>query len=133
MYDIKLGNMKSGSPESGYKDIRIDRASKLGNPFDLDRNESLRDSICDAYHRYLWESIKAANSNALQPIVLEGYGLKLADSRQAVLPADVFHSLQTINEVNRSSNVRLMCWCVRPNQDIRCHGQSIIAAVRWLW
>jgi hypothetical protein len=48
-----------------YSDIRCDRATALGNPFDL-VSEEFRDKVCDAHEAYLKLVIRRYNPKKLR-------------------------------------------------------------------
>ena len=47
---IQIKNLKAAKPENPW-DVRVDRASVLGNPFYLE-NESQRDEVCNKYEEW---------------------------------------------------------------------------------
>jgi hypothetical protein len=75
-------------------DFRVDRASSVGNPFIM-KVEKDRDSVCDKYEIWFYESLeKPEVKNYLDKI------------REAYL---------------KYGTVRLFCWCAPK----RCHAETI--------
>ena len=86
--------MKVTKPTKPY-DVRVDRASILGNPFVLE-NETNRDDVCDKYDMYFQEKI-IDNNNFISELN------------------------RIINMYMYYGQVRLFCWC-KPK---RCHALTI--------
>lgn len=126
---IKIASMRGNlSPELGYIDIRVDRASVLGNPFELTKEED-RDKVCDAYEEWLQENLRILLSNyngvALDPYLKKYY---IAKASKFKYPT----SNQVRKEINRlltlikqGNRLRLTCWCKEPDKEVRCHADSI--------
>ncbi len=95
---IEVCNLKKEKPTSKY-DIRVDRASVLGNPFLL-KSEDQRDSVCNLYVEWLTDHLRAET-----PTILE--------------------ELDRIGNLVESGTVRLFCWCAPK----RCHAETIRAVI----
>jgi len=129
---LKLGNLRWGDFDLGWKDIRIDRASILGNPFDMGEDEGLRDLVCDTYKDFLWENLKAVLKGKNTYIDPANYGLDLAPKHKKALAAEIVAALVDLMERSQTQDLRLMCWCVDPDKPVRCHGEMIIRAITWM-
>ena len=92
---IKLMNMRVTKPTKQY-DIRVDRASILGNPFVLD-NENDRNDVCNKYDAYFLKKIKNNNINFISELN------------------------RIVRMHNYHGKVRLFCWCTPK----RCHADII--------
>lgn len=129
--NIKVVNQKNLSSELGWLDIRVDRFSVLGNPFELDK-ATTRDAVCDSYHEWLWANIQ---------LVAQGKGF----DRASLMPWFFKHIIsgkfknptaqQVVDELYRLLNLlkqgkklRLLCWC----EPQRCHADSIVKCLIWL-
>ena len=75
--------------------VRIDRASVLGNPFRM-YDESQRDLVCDKYKDYFYNQIKTNK-------------------------AFVEELLRLYNIAVKYGKLELYCWCAPK----RCHGETI--------
>jgi hypothetical protein len=130
---ITVGSMRNLSPKLGFVDRMCDRTSVLGNPFDMQGDESLRDAVCDAFRQWLWENIKLARTG--NNIVVNPQAWKLPVAKQECRPtsAQVWEELNKIaNLVRAGSSVRLLCWCKQPNKNVRCHADTIKACIEWM-
>jgi|GEM_PF-137780 len=113
---IAIVNQSNGRPADG---IPGDRASVLGNPFDMQRQERLRDPVCDAHDEYF----DAVVVEGAEPVptatrIAKARGLALAPawkrpSRQAFMGA--LAVLEQRQADGKPSEI--MCWCY-PS---RCH------------
>ena len=113
------------SPELGYIDIRVDRASVLGNPFEL-TNEEDRDKVCDAYVDWLWLNLVFVDSKTIKSIKLDSFisKRKLIISKTFKNPAcfEVSREIsRLINLLLDNKQLRLICWC----SPKRCHAEAI--------
>lgn len=80
----------------GYEVIRIDRKTPVGNPFYM-RDESQRDSVCDAYEAYFHSKVTEKKDQQFLDYLRMIYKLAL------------------------QKPVALACWCAPK----RCHGETI--------
>lgn len=88
---IEICNLRHEKPCYPY-DVRVDRATILGNPFEM-TDESERDLVCDKYYDYFNEQIKT-NEEFLE-------------------------ALRNLYRIHQKYNkLRLFCWCAPK----RCHA-----------
>ena len=92
--NIKICNLRYESCKYPY-DVRVDRASILGNPFRME-NEGRRDEVCDKYEAYFNKSF---NENTR--------------FRNAVM--------DLVKTYRKYGQLRLFCWCAPK----RCHADYI--------
>lgn len=104
--------------------MRCDRASVLGNPFDL-RNESERDAVVEGFRFYLelvarreWEPVRAAEFFA-ERMRLQISGKWKRPSRTVFMKA--------LDVLLEKRPEWLLCWCVPK----RCHCDVLISFVEW--
>ncbi|MCV3215584.1 DUF4326 domain-containing protein [Plectonema radiosum NIES-515] len=110
-----------------------DRTSRLGNPFDMQGDESLRDAVCDAFRQWLWQNIKLASTGSNAVVDPSEWKLPVAKQECRLTSAQVWEELNKIaNLVRAGSNVRLLCWCKQPNKNVRCHADTIKACIEWM-
>lgn len=130
--NIKVVNQKNLSPELGWLDIRVDRASVLGNPFELDKLTT-RDAVCDAYHEWLWANIKlVAQGKGSERVSLIPWFFKhvIADKFKNPTAQQVVDELaRLLKLLNQGKKLRLLCWCPEGK---RCHTLSIVKCLVWL-
>lgn len=121
---IYITNLKSLSPELGYIDIRVDRASVLGNPFEL-TTEADRDKVSDAYDEWLAANLQQdVEVVDLQPWI--DRGLKLAAKFKKPSVLQVRKELwRHVSLLQQDKKLRYCCWCKQPNKTVRCHADSI--------
>ena len=125
---IKIASMRGNlSPELGYIDIRVDRASVLGNPFELTKEED-RDKVCDAYEEWFQFNLRKEHKENyyIDLSYWVNKGLKIAAKFKE--PS----CQQVTNEVNNHVDLLLegkkviyKCWCKKPKVKVRCHADSI--------
>ena len=80
----------------GYKVIRIDRQTPVGNPFYM-HSEAERDKVCDQYQAYFDSKVSKKTDNAFM------------------------NYLRGIYKFAQNQPVALACWCAPK----RCHGETI--------
>jgi hypothetical protein len=127
---ISVGSMRgSYKPLDGWIDVRCDRASILGNPFDL-KNESQRPGVCTANEEWLEANIRAFRSGkdiqvSLSPWLNQGFSLapKFKNPTSRQISSEL---MRIYRLVESGQNVRLMCWC-KPNQ---CHCDAIALKIQ---
>lgn len=104
--------------------IRCDRASVLGNPFDL-RNESERDAVIQAYRKYLWEVVHTWEDpvNSATHIAMDK-GLAIASKWKRPTREALVMELQRIEEMQSAT---LLCWCAPK----ACHCDVIVRYLDW--
>ncbi len=132
-----VGQISVGSMRGGYKildgwvDVRCDRFSVLGNPFDLKtETESQRSAVCTANEEWLETNIKAFRSGDDIQVSLNRWldqGLSIAPKFKNPTSRQISSELMRIYRlVESGQNVRLMCWC-KPKQ---CHCDAIALKIQ---
>ncbi len=99
---IEIINMRNQKPTMPY-DVRIDRASPLGNPYAM-ATESRRDEVCDMYANLVYKITK--NPGILNKERIRRFKAALND-------------LLVIYKEH--GKLRLFCWCAPK----RCHAETI--------
>lgn len=122
---IKIASARSLSDEIGWVDVYVDRRSILGNPFRM-THESLRDLVCQAYRKWLWQCLSQGKSEP-NAIAIES-NLTLANTYKYPSASEVKEELMRIGAIAQTSNVRLICWC-HPKQ---CHADVILKCLTYL-
>jgi hypothetical protein len=132
MENLKVVSQRNLSNELGWWDVACDRASVLGNPFDLVK-ESQREAVCTAYREWLWENIKLAQAGVDACVLPNCWNLKVAKAYKYPHAAQVYGALQGIVKLlNNGQKVRLLCWCKRSDREVACHADVIERCVIWL-
>jgi len=130
---LKVVSQRNLSPEIGWVDIRCDRASVLGNPFDMGKDESLRDTVCQAYREWLWENIQLAQRGEERRVDCKRWGLRIATTYKNPTSLEVYNELLSIaGRLLADQKVRLLCWCKRSDRDVVCHVDIIVRCLIWL-
>ena len=102
--------------------IRGDRASVLGNPFDMRKDEGLRDRVCDAYDTYFQAVLSGIEPQRTANELAAQGKLKLAPPWKRPSRAAFIAELDRIETQVREGNpVKLLCWCA----PCRCHLNSV--------
>lgn len=96
--NIVIKNLRNEKPVESWQ-VRVDRASPLGNPFFM-KNEEQRDLVCDKYVE--WFADVVDNIEADYPLQRREIGRLLSIYKQY-------------------GKLELFCWCV-PR---RCHAETI--------
>lgn len=129
---IKVVSMRNSlNPELGWTDIRVDRLSVLGNPFEL-KDESQRDAVIAAYRKWLWENIKVMENgfDTQNPVPVNIYNLAIAKNFKNPTPMQVTNELTKIKKMlEHGEKVRLVCWC-KPKS---CHADIILSCLTKYW
>jgi len=105
----------------GYEDIRIDRSSKLGNPYDLKDKDNTdhRRKVVIAYKKWFKANLSISDTNI---VVALDTDLLLAKNRKNTTVGEFKQELRTIlRKILDGKNIRLMCWCY-PKE---CHGEVV--------
>lgn len=104
--------------------VRCDRASVLGNPFDL-RNESERDAVIQAFRKYLWEvcHVWEEPEHAAMAIA-EKMGLAIAPKWKKPTREALVLEIQRLEQMESAT---LLCWC-SPKP---CHCDIIVRYLEW--
>ena len=105
---IIIKNLRNSRPSEPY-DVRVDRASVLGNPFYM-HDESERDLVCDQYEEYM----RAMWNNDTEYLQDKSISTFLRNKY-----CDCIRNLVEIYK--KYGNLRLYCWCAPK----RCHAESI--------
>ena len=125
---IKIASMRGNlSPELGYIDIRVDRASVLGNPFDLTK-EADRDKVSDAYEEWLVLNYSQGWKDNYYVDLTQwtNQGLKIAAKFKSPTSKQVTNELNThVHFLFEGKQLRYLCWCKKPKVEVRCHADSI--------
>jgi len=129
---LKLGNIGWKDYEVGWKDVRIDRATPLGNPFDMKGDETVRALVCESHRHWLWQNLKMVLAGDNTPVDAGGYWHPLAPKWKSQSSTVIVGSLNDLMHRQKSENLRLMCWCVQPDRAVRCHGHTVIKAIAWM-
>lgn len=97
--NIQIMNMRKIKPSELF-DVRVDRASVLGNPFLMHHNKiqtkSMRNDVCKQYAK--WFATKMATLNV--------------ESKEVTRLMDLY---------KEHGRLRLFCWCAPK----RCHAETI--------
>ncbi len=98
--------------------IRCDRKSPLGNPYDMQRSEKLRDAVVNAHNGYFVKKVMGMNHTEYQ----HRGGLNFAKGF-TVPPTDkLIHSVDWLDRRLREGyTLKLYCWC----SPKRCHADNI--------
>ncbi len=113
------------SPELGYIDIRVDRASVLGNPFEL-TNEEDRDKICNAYKEWLYNQINNPSNYSLDLAEWTNKGFKIGFKFKYPTSNQVRKEIsRLLNLIKQGKKLRLLCWCKEVDREVQCHADSI--------
>jgi hypothetical protein len=102
---IEICNLRNEKPQHRY-DIKVDRSSVLGNPFNM-TSVANRDQVCNRYYDWFYQQIKEDN-----------------------IPFD--EELNRLMSLYiKYKKLRLFCWCA----PLRCHSETIkewIEMTSWL-
>lgn len=137
MQNLKVVSQRNLSNELGWVDVRCDRASVLGNPFDMGKDESLREPVCKAYKEWLWLNIKLREQGSgNESVILDRWcsqGLRVAPAFKYPTANQVVRALLDITEMLQAGKqVRLICWCKRPDREVLCHADTIVRCISWM-
>ena len=97
MIKVVIKNLRKSKPKHAWQ-IRVDRASILGNPYHM-VDESQRDKVCNQYEEYFNENMKHPDT-AFYNEVQRLYGI-----------------------MKEYGKLELYCWCAPK----RCHAETIKA------
>lgn len=116
---------KTLSPELGWEDIRVDRASFLGNPFEITAKMD-RDAVVEAFKQWLWEMIKLNQHNPNSKVSLQTWtqqGYTVAKRFKHPTASQVVNELKQLwQKLKAGKKIRLLCWCT-PRL---CHADIIV-------
>lgn len=116
MREITIGNLRN-KPGKGH---RCDRASYLGNPFDL-KSEKLRDYVCDGFQEYFDLVLGGAEPAIAMLDIAHKYDLYIAKSWHPPTRDQFLRELSRIEEIAKTEPCTLLCWC----SPKRCHVETI--------
>lgn len=105
---ITIKNLRTEQMHDAW-DVRVDRASVLGNPF-LMRNESERNSVCDEYAEY-FDAIVTNNLSKLR-----NWGVTSTEREQFMTELRRLYKI-----CKQYGRLNLYCWCAPK----RCHAETI--------
>ena len=113
---------------------RVDRASALGNPFDLG-SEDQRPIVVKAHKEYLWEMIRKRLPpdrdkepiEAARAILARYPELTLARAWKRPTRAEFMAALAELETAARQGDCAIGCWCA-PRQ---CHGDNYRDYLVW--
>ncbi|ALY07503.1 hypothetical protein 2AV2_51 [Nodularia phage vB_NpeS-2AV2] len=118
---IMIASQRNLSPLLGYTDVRCDRASVLGNPFEL-THESQRPQVCAAYKDYFGRNLVASIFTPGEPVKVGSYGLQIARTFKNPTPQQFVAELNRLYDLALSGvKLRLLCWC----KPLPCHVDTI--------
>ena len=127
MTKIEVVSMRNMLPAPGWVDVRCDRSSVLGNPFQL-RSEEERDMVCQQYKLWLWANIKQEADAVVHLGRWKREGLAIASSFKHPTSRQVTRELDLMVTFCRlGKNIRLLCWCAPK----RCHADGIKDCLLW--
>lgn len=135
MEQIKVS--KLGCPhEPGWLDVRVDRATVLGNPFMMKHGEADREKVVEAYRRWLWANIKLAREGRNEIISITQYALKhnlkIAGKFKSPSSQQIVAELKRLYQLlKQGRNLRLLCHCKQSGEEILCHADVIKACLEW--
>jgi len=111
---ITIKNLREvvGKREFSEWEVRVDRASILGNPYYMAREE-FRDKVCEQY-AYLFKRI-LENYNIC---AIEVYGKRFSNDFQISFRAELE---RLVDIYKRYGKIDLYCWCAPK----RCHAETI--------
>lgn len=113
---------------------RVDRASALGNPFDL-TNEAQRPTVVKAHKEYLWEIIRPRFPpdqdkepiEAIEIVHARYPELSLAKAWRRPTRAEFLAALDRLESAARRGDVAIECWCAPK----ACHGDNYKGYLEW--
>ena len=116
---ITIVNQRHGKPADG---IPGDRHSVLGNPFDMGKDESLRDPVCDAYDVYFNAVVTGAEPVPTATHLASERGLALASAWKRPSRDSFMGALAVLEQRQAEGKTsKIMCWCA-PS---RCHLDTV--------
>ena len=116
---ITIVNQSKSKSKEG---IRGDRASVLGNPFDMGKDEGLRDRVCDAYEAYFQAVLDGAEPSTAADEIADQAKLKLASAWKRPSRTDFMAEVDRIEAlISQGKPIKLLCWCA----PCRCHLDTV--------
>ena len=135
-----MGNIKVSKlnlpTESGWLDVRVDRATVLGNPFAMKHGEADREKVIKAYRKWLWANIKLAREGRNEILSITQYALKhnlkIAGKTKSPSSQQIVAELKRLYQLlKQGRNLRLLCHCKQPGEEVLCHADVIKACLEW--
>jgi len=124
--EIKVASMRNQDYllEASATNIKVDRSSVLGNPFEM-RGEGDRASVIQAYRLWLWRNISTVGGTGVDiDAIAKKFGVVVSGKFKAPTSRQVVDELLRIKLLE---NVQLLCWCApKP-----CHADIIKKAIEW--
>ncbi|ERN40422.1 hypothetical protein KR51_00029620 [Rubidibacter lacunae KORDI 51-2] len=128
---------------------RCHRRSDLGNPFDLQGDERLRQRSVECYRIWLKSLLRAAirgrGHEVVAPIaivhdkefacdeILEtGYPYLAPSWKQPTSEKVVYALLGLLDRLRAGDRLQLNCHCKLPGEDRRCHADVIVGCLEWI-
>ena len=125
---IQVVNLRNCKPEAGWLDIKCDRSTVLGNPFEL-KGEDSREAVVHAHKQWLNQCRVHAHLDI--PLAIDMWknkGFKVALSYKHPTSFIVMRELNRIEGLLRAGQkVRLQCWCYPSS----CHCDNYKAYLIW--
>lgn len=136
---ITVRSMRGGSLSLGPYDFKVDRTSILGNPYEMEKDESNRDRVCEAYKHWLFANIQRWLDMKARSIPKTSWGhvdptsLAIAKDLRVASTWKRFNVAQIESEFTKLSyeaiqhDISLICWCFPK----ACHADILRAALIW--
>lgn len=140
--------MRGGHLSLGPQDIKVDRSSVLGNPYEMERDESNRHRICEADKHWLYanilrwikckrDGVPRSQWGTIDPLNLpqstknpfDTTGLRIAAKWKAPTVAQVEYEFTRLCYLATQHDINLICWCF-PKE---CHADTRRAAIVWYY
>ena len=123
------------SSEINWIDVRVDRATELGNPFEIPKYcppELLkveRERVIMVFRRWLWENIQLNQSNPNGRVPLDKWiqaGYIISKRFKNPTAGQVVRKLNQLWEkLEAGKKIRLLCWCA----PLDCHAEVIASCL----
>lgn len=122
MIDLSIGHIKDGS-----EGRRCDRATPLGNPFEM-KTEADRDPVCDAFQEY--HDLILGGMNPPEAFYTVATHRSISTTTRFKFPTreEYLNALAGIKKGDR-----LLCWCVTKRAPKRCHCQTLVSHKQQEW
>jgi len=115
--------------KENLKGTRCDRASVLGNPYDL-VNEKQRDNVCDSHWDYVL-AVHAVEEKLLDTVLDPSCvsNLPVSKTWKRATPRQIKYQMQRLVVLHASTDIHyISCWCRRSTQTTkpRCHCDNYV-------
>lgn len=136
---ITVRSMRGGNFSFGAYDFRVDRGSILGNPYAMEKDESNRDRVVEAYRHWLFANIKywldmksrglpKARWGFIDPTSLAiASDLRIAPSWRQITVPQVENEFTHLCYEATQHDINLICWCFPK----ACHADVLRSALIW--